>query len=42
MQEVDNFNYLGVMIRTNGGMDEGVVHMVVLGDRKVWGTMAKL
>ena len=42
MQEVvDKFNYLGVMISTDGGMGEEVAHRVLEG-RKVWGTMAKL
>ena len=38
MQEVDKFNYLGVMISTDGGMGEEVAHMV-LEERKVFGTM---
>ena len=41
MQEADKFNYLVVMINTDGGMGEEVVHKVLEG-RKVWGTMAKL
>ena len=41
MQEVDKFNYMGVMISADGGMGEEVVHRV-LERRKVWGTMAKL
>ena len=41
MQEVDKFNYLGVMIRTDGGMGEEVVHGVLEG-RKDWGTMTNL
>ena len=41
MQEVDKFNYLGVMISTNGGMGEEVAHRVLEG-RKVLGMMAKL
>ena len=38
---MDKFEYLGVMISTDGGMGEEVAHMVLVG-RKVWGTMAKL
>ena len=41
IQEVDKFNYLGVMISTNSGIGEEVAHRVLEG-RKVWGTMAKL
>ena len=41
MQYVDKFNFLGVMISTDGGMGDEVVHRVLEG-RKVWGTMAKL
>ena len=41
MQEVDKFNYLGVMISTNGSMGEEVAHSVIEG-RNIWGTMAKL
>ena len=41
MQEVDEFNYLRVMISTDGGMDEEVAHMVFEG-RKLRGTMPKL
>ena len=41
MQELDKFNYLGVMISTDGGMREEVARRVLDG-RKVWGTMAKL
>ena len=41
MQDVDKFNYLGVMISTDAGLVEEVVHWVLEG-RKVWGTMAKL
>ena len=41
MQGLDNFNYLEVMISTDGGMGEEVAHRVLEG-RKVWGTMAKL
>ena len=41
MQEMDKFNYLGVMISTDGGMGEEVAHRVLEG-RKVCGTMAKL
>ena len=33
--------YLGVMISTDGGMEEEVAHRVLEG-RKVWRTMAKL
>ena len=40
MQEVDKFNYLGVMISTGGGVWEEMAYMVLQG-RKVWGTMAK-
>ena len=38
---MDNFNYLEVMISTDGGMREEVAHRVLQG-RKVWGTMARL
>ena len=31
MQEVDKFNYLGVMISTDGGMGEEVAHRVLEG-----------
>ena len=41
MQEVGKFNYLGVMISTNGSIGEDVDHRVLEG-RKVWGTMVKL
>ena len=40
-QEVAKFNYLGVMISTDGGMGEEVAHRVREG-REVWGSMAKL
>ena len=39
MQEVDKFNYLGVMISTNSGMGEEVAQSVPEGRL---GTMAKL
>ena len=38
---MDKFNYLGVMISTDGGVGEEVAHRVFEG-RKVWGTKAKL
>ena len=38
MQEMDKFNYMGITIRTDGGMEEEVAHRVLEG-RKVWGTM---
>ena len=41
VQEGDKFNYLGVIISTDGGMEEEVAHRVLEG-RKVWRTMAKL
>ena len=41
MQEVDKFNYLGVMISTDGGMGDEMAHRV-LEARKVWGTMENL
>ena len=41
VQEVEKFNYLGVVINTDGGMGEEVAHRVLEG-RMVWGTMAKL
>ena len=41
MQEVYKFNYLGVMISTDGGMEEVVAYRV-LERIKVWGMMAKL
>ena len=41
MEEVDKFNYLGVMISTDGGMGEEAAQRVLEG-RKVWGTMAIL
>ena len=41
MQEGYKFNYLGVMISTNGGMGEEVSHSV-LEQRKVWGKLTKL
>ena len=41
MQEVNKFNYLGVMLSMDRGMGEEVAHKVLEG-RKVWGTMAKL
>ena len=40
-QEVDKFNYLGIMINRDGGMGYKVSHRVLEG-RKVWGTIAKL
>ena len=40
-KDKDKFNYLGVMISTDGGRREEVAHRVLEG-RKVWGTMAKL
>ena len=40
MQEVDKFNYLGVMISTDSGMREEVDHRVLDG-RKVLGTVTK-
>ena len=39
MQNGDKFNYLEVMIGTDGGMGEEVAHML-LERRRVWGTMA--
>ena len=36
MREVDKFNYLGVMINTDGGMEEEVAHKVLEG-KKAWG-----
>ena len=41
MQEVDKFDYIGVMISMDGGMGEEVAYRVLEG-RKVWGTMAEL
>ena len=41
MQEIDKFNYLGVMISTDGGMGEEVANRE-LEVRKVWRTMANL
>ena len=41
MQDVDNFNYLRVMISTDGGLGEKVSHRLLEG-RKVWGKVAKL
>ena len=41
IQEVDKFNYLEVMISTDGGMGDKVPHRVPEG-RKVWRTMANL
>ena len=41
IQDVNKFNYLGVMISTDGGMGEEVAHRVLEG-RKVWGMMAQL
>ena len=41
IQQVDKFNYLELMIRTDGDMEEEVAHRVLEG-RKVWETMAKL
>ena len=41
MQEMDKFNYLGVMIGSDGGMKEEVAHRVLVG-RNVLGTMANL
>ena len=38
---MDEFNYLGVMISTDGGMREETAHRVLEG-RKICGTMAKL
>ena len=38
---MDKFNYLGVMISTDGGVGQEVAHRVFEG-RKLWGTMAKL
>ena len=40
MQEVEKFNYLGVMISTNDGMGEEVAHRI-LEEIKVLGMMAK-
>ena len=40
MQEVEKFNYLGVMISTDGGMGMEVAHRML--EEKLWGTMAKL
>ena len=39
--KMDKFNYLEVMISTNGGMGKKVAHRALEG-RNVWGTMAKL
>ena len=41
VQEVDKLNSLGLMIGTDGGMGQEVVHRVLEG-KKVWETMAKL
>ena len=41
MHEVDKFNYLGVMISTDGGLGDEVPHRA-LETSKVWGTMTKL
>ena len=41
MQQMDKFNYLGLMISTDGGMEEEVGHRVLEG-RKIWGTLTKL
>ena len=41
VQEEDKFNYLGVMINTDGGRGEEVAHRVVEG-RKLGGRMPKL
>ena len=41
MQEVDKFNCLGVMITSDGGMEEEMAHRVLKG-KKFWGTLAKL
>ena len=41
MQEVDKFNYLGVMISIDCGMGEEVAHRVLAG-REIWEMMAKL
>ena len=38
---MEKFNYLGVIIRTDGGIGEEVVHGVLEG-RNLWGKMAKL
>ena len=38
---MDKFNYLGVMISTDVGMGDEVVHRV-LERRKIWETMEKL
>ena len=35
-QEVDKFNYLGIMISTDGGMGEEVAHRVLEG-KNAWG-----
>ena len=34
IQEVDEFNYLGVMISTDGGIGEGVAHRVFERERE--------
>ena len=36
MQEVDKFNYLGIMISTDGGTGEEVAHRV-LREERFWG-----
>ena len=41
MREVDKFNYLGVMLSTDGGAEEEEAHRVLEG-KMVKGTMAKL
>ena len=41
MQEMDKFNYFGIMISMEGGIGEEVAHRVPK-RRKVWGTQAKL
>ena len=41
LQEVDKFKFLGIMICTDGDVEEEVAHRVLEG-KKVWGTMAKL
>ena len=38
---MDKFNYLGVILSSDGGMGEEVAHRVLEG-RKEWGMMAKL
>ena len=41
MQEVEKFNYLGVMICTDGGRGKEVAHRVLEGRKVLW-AMAKL